>query len=263
MKAKTWVVFARSFSFHGELGDFSPPNFTLDFLDFKNHIGMFQEPKAVWIEVGFLASLPLRELRSGFAEVIKHCLIADREEWDYLSGQSGGSWDWTAYFKHPEGYTENREELLQALHHLVSHSVGIKSEVVASDPREKGRRKILNFGHTLGHAIESYLLNDRSRRLLHGEAIAWGMIGEAFISYQRGELELAGFEQIRSFIEGIYEKPNLGPEEIEEVIQLTYQDKKNEGNRVLMSLLPVIGSASFNQEVGEAEMREALGLILE
>jgi 3-dehydroquinate synthase len=132
----------------------------IDFMGFKNHLGVFCEPVATLISPAFLKTLPERELRSGFAEVIKHCLIADRPMWDDLRKKDLHQQDWET---------------------LLAHSVDFKRGVVATDPKEKGLRKILNFGHTAGHAVESYFL-ESGNRIFHGEAIAVGMIAEAHIA---------------------------------------------------------------------------------
>ena len=124
----------------------------IDFKKFKNHIGVFCEPVATLICPTFLTTLPERELRSGFAEIVKHCLISDKKMWDVVKANPLQGQDWAT---------------------LIPHSVAFKKQVIEKDPREKGLRKILNFGHTVGHAVESYFLNSRNR-LFHGEAIAVG-----------------------------------------------------------------------------------------
>jgi 3-dehydroquinate synthase len=146
----------------------------IDFQHYKNHIGVFQLPKMVLIDPEFIQTLPEREKLSGYAEIIKHCLIRDEEKWEEISNK---------------GF----EDINFA--DLISHSVEIKKAVVAEDPKEAGLRKILNFGHTLGHAVETYLLNLGKRRILHGEAIAVGMIMEAFIAHSR---ELISWQELES-----------------------------------------------------------------
>lgn len=137
----------------------------IDFQGFKNHIGVFTQPKAVWVYPGFLDTLPPSEIRSGFAEVIKHALIADAGAWKSLL-----AWD----------------RLPQDWNSIIPHSIHIKDKVVEADPTEKGLRKILNFGHTIGHAVETYFLDKGDRRLLHGEAIALGMIAETWLFLAKG-----------------------------------------------------------------------------
>jgi 3-dehydroquinate synthase len=219
----------------------------IDFQGFKNHIGVFQEPKAVWIFPDFLQTLPTREIWSGFAEIIKHCLIADAQEWQRLLNlpSEGGL--------NLVNYSSNA-----LIISLIQHSVAIKAQVVAADPSEKGLRKILNFGHTLGHAIESFYLAKPQQRLLHGEAVAVGMICEAYISYQKGFLQMPDLEIITRFIKQIYPVIYIEPSDFETIIQLTYQDKKNQQGLVLFSLLAQIGKANFDQWVDEELMRQSL-----
>ena len=135
----------------------------IDFRGFKNHIGLFTMPEQVLVDVKFLETLPERELRSGFAEVIKHYLISDHSEWEKLNSLSFEKQDWK---------------------HHVTESVKIKSAVVDRDPIEKGFRKVLNFGHTIGHALETFFLSRKNSKVkvLHGEAIAAGMICELYLS---------------------------------------------------------------------------------
>ncbi|MBY0424685.1 MAG: 3-dehydroquinate synthase [Cytophagales bacterium] len=214
----------------------------IDFEDYKNHIGVFRIPDSVLIHPGFLKTLDKRELRSGFAEIIKHCLIADGHRWMDIKGQAWEKLDMTD---------------------LIRHSVSIKSEVVASDPEEKGLRKILNFGHTLGHAVESFYLNLPGKRLLHGEAIAIGMICEAWLSFHKGYISLSDCESIKSYILNIYPKVLISKSDFPEILKLTAQDKKNEGDQLLFSLLESIGKANFNIPIQSEEMRLALEYYLD
>ena len=209
----------------------------IDFHGFKNHIGVFQLPKTVLIDPTFTSSLHWREKRSGYAEIIKHCLIRDAEKWFTISKQDWETVDIAA---------------------LVSHSVEIKKAVVAEDPKEAGLRKILNFGHTLGHAVETYLLDKGKRRILHGEAVAVGMITEAFISYQRGLISSEELNSIEAYLFETYGKVNIAENEIPTIIGLTLQDKKNKGNEVRFSLLTGIGDCGYDIPVSKAEMKKAL-----
>jgi 3-dehydroquinate synthase len=209
----------------------------IDFNGFKNHIGVFRVPNLVIIDPDFLKTLPMSELRSGFAEVIKHCLIKDADMWGQISRKDLAEQNWAA---------------------LIAHSVAIKSAITEADPTEKGLRKILNFGHTLGHAVETYLLNS-PRHLLHGEAIAVGMITEAYISMKRGHISKAELAEIEEYIFAIYGKVDIKEADFEAVIKLTLQDKKNRAGKVLFSLLKGIGNCMYDVEVSNKEMRAALG----
>lgn len=224
----------------------------IDFHGFKNHIGVFQEPVAVWIFPEFLQSLSKRELLSGFAEMMKHCLIADSEEWFKLVNKLNN------FPKHLYDSDLGIDVDFWGLE-AIRHSVAIKDRVVEADPTEKGLRKILNFGHTLGHAIESFYLENPQQRLLHGEAIGIGMIVEAYLSYRLGYLSEEDLKQITQSFLKVYPKVNMQNTDFEAIIKLTHQDKKNQDGVVQFSLLEKIGQANFNQSISEDLMRESLG----
>ncbi len=209
----------------------------IDFHGLKNHIGVFQLPKAVLIDPKFIETLSIQQKKSGFAEIIKHCLIRDEKEWSAIRQQSFEELD---------------------LSKLIAHSVAIKEAVVLEDPKEAGLRKILNFGHTLGHAIETYLLDKGKRKILHGEAIAIGMIVEAFISHQRDLISLQELEEIESYLFENYGRVKLHTEEISKIIALTAQDKKNKGKEIRFSLLTGIGDCGYDIPVSASEMKKAI-----
>ena len=209
----------------------------IDFHGLKNHIGVFQLPKTVLIDPKFIDTLSIQQKKSGFAEIIKHCLIRDAQEWNLIRQQSFEELD---------------------LSKLIAHSVAIKEAVVLEDPKEAGLRKILNFGHTLGHAIETYLLDKGKRKILHGEAIAIGMIVEAFISHQRDLISLQELEEIESYLFENYGRVKLHAEEISKIISLTAQDKKNKGKEIRFSLLTGIGDCGYDIPVSTSEMKKAI-----
>lgn len=209
----------------------------IDFQGLKNHIGVFRLPDAVLIDATFLQTLPYGELRSGFAEIIKHCLIADADMWHKIRRSELEDQNWIE---------------------LVAHSVAVKERVVAQDPTEKGLRKILNFGHTLGHAIETHFLDNPRRRLLHGEAIAVGMVAEAFIAHKKGMIDETLLAQIEEYLFAVYGKARIKEEDVEPILTLTLQDKKNRGGQVLMSLLDGPGSCAYDVPVTKTEMKQGL-----
>lgn len=225
----TTLLAAVDASIGGKLG--------IDFQGFKNHIGLFRTPERVIIDADFLNSLPEEEMRSGYAEVVKHALIADAKHWDYLRQ--------LPWYKH------NWQR-------LIAHSVKIKQQIVSQDPEEKGLRKALNFGHTLGHAIESYLLPDPNRRLLHGEAIALGMQCAAWLSHRLCGLAEADMQKICRYIESIWPQPEFTEAELEAIALLSLQDKKNTASQRQFSLLPAIGKVEVNVPVTEKLVMEAL-----
>ncbi|MEO9852676.1 MAG: 3-dehydroquinate synthase [Reichenbachiella sp.] len=209
----------------------------VDFHGFKNHIGLFAEPQNVLIDTSFYGTLPEREVRSGFAEVIKHGLIYDKSYWEKVKLVDLKTADWT---------------------NLVTRSIEIKKEVVSEDPFESGLRKILNFGHTLGHAIESHFLDKGEQRLLHGEAIAAGMICEAYLSQKFTGLSTDELEEIVSYLIEIYEPVAVDKSLFDEIIGLTLQDKKNEGGSVQFSLLKTIGACQVNVPISAPDMLDAM-----
>lgn len=205
----------------------------VDFKNYKNHIGVFNQPQAVFIDTHFLETLDSREIRSGFAEIIKHCLIQDKAKWKELIT--------IPYEK------QNWEDLNK-------HSVAIKEYVTENDPQEKGLRKILNFGHTIGHAIESFYLDialesNTERKFLHGEAIAIGMICESFVAKEKGFIDENELKEISNYLLSIYGHFPMNIKDIDKMISLTIHDKKNENNVVLASLLEEVGKANYNQKL--------------
>ena len=208
----------------------------IDFEGLKNHLGFFQDPDAVLVDSAFLTTLPEKELRSGFAEVLKHGLIADADYFEQVKEEGIKRDNWNA---------------------VIAHSVEIKNAVVEADPKEGGLRKILNFGHTIGHAIESHYLNSKNH-LLHGEAIAIGMICEAYLSKKLLGFDEASLQHVTQTLHQQYPEIRLYKEDFVEIIQWMYQDKKNEHNLLNHSLLSGIGSATYNIAVDEKDVMDAL-----
>jgi 3-dehydroquinate synthase len=188
----------------------------------KNHVGVINEGIMVGIDTSFLSTLPQNEMVSGFAEMLKHGLIYDKAYWSTLT------------------HLENLD--ISDLDRLIYDSVVIKNKVVSEDPKEHGLRKILNFGHTLGHAIESYFLEHTEKTpLLHGEAIAIGMILEAYISKETCGLNTNDFETITEGILKTFSKVTISKEDQKIIIDLLKHDKKNSHGVVKFVLLEAIG----------------------
>mgnify|MGYP002623885515 CR=1 FL=1 len=209
----------------------------IDFMQVKNSIGLFKNPMAVFVDPVFLKTLPGRELRSGFAELIKHSLIADAEQWEHIR---------TIEDLNEVNWTE-----------LIVPSLEIKKRIVEEDPFEHGLRKALNFGHTIGHAIEGHVL-ESDRPLLHGEAVAIGMICEAFLSHKRLNLPLTDLDRISRFILKTYGYYPLNKADFEPFIQLMYNDKKNEGGQINFSMIRSPGQVRVNQTCDIAQIEESL-----
>ena len=209
----------------------------IDFNGIKNIIGVFNEPQAVIIYPNFIDTLDKRELRSGYAEIIKHALIKDKELWKQISS-----------------YSQLANIPFAAIIH---RNVEIKKEVVDQDPLEQGLRKILNFGHTIGHAIETQLLISENR-LLHGEAIAIGMICEAWIANHLAMITIDQFVELQSYILNIYDDLPNQIESKKEILQHMKKDKKNKSGIIRASIINDIGSCGFNIPLSEELLIESL-----
>jgi 3-dehydroquinate synthase len=210
----------------------------VDFEGFKNHIGVFQEPAGVFIDPGFLPTLPLAELRSGYAEIIKHALIADTAAFQALRGLDVVAVaDWAP---------------------IIQHSVALKEQIVAQDPHEAGPRKLLNFGHTVGHALESYLLTQAGREVRHGEAVAAGLICESWLSVQRELLTEAELTEVQEVVAAAFGKISFITSETEAIAAYAVQDKKNRGEVINCTLLQGLGHGVFDQPITLAEIVASL-----
>ncbi|MEP0711647.1 3-dehydroquinate synthase [Algoriphagus sp.] len=208
----------------------------VDFEGLKNHLGVFNEPETVIVASEFLKTLPEQELRSGYAEIIKHGLIRDKTYFESLDFEHWKDSFWTP---------------------LIHHSVEIKRAVVKEDPKEAGLRKILNFGHTIGHALETYFL-DGPRHLLHGEAIAIGMICEAWLSHKKLNLSETELRQIQAAFLKVYGNVEILDTDVPDVLDFCLQDKKNEGKELMFSLLNSIGDCTYNIPVTREEIQQAI-----
>lgn len=209
-----------------------------NFMGYKNEIGLFSMPEKVVVCPEFLKTLSNKDFVSGFAEMIKHALIWDEK---YLNDLMSSNLNDIDYNKIAE---------------LVSVSVKIKQEVVDKDPDEKNIRKALNFGHTIGHAFESYALAGKIN-LFHGEAVALGIIGELFLSCKLLNFPKDKYEKIRSYILSVY--PPFKVENIEDrLFQLMLHDKKNINDDVNFTLLNDVGDFEIDNYCGRDEIIEAL-----
>ncbi len=192
----------------------------IDFLGYKNFLGVIRLPLGVWIEPAFLKTLPEEQIRSGAAEIIKAALIRDTALWEAIEQLEDIS-----------GITAPD---------IIKRAIEIKREVVSSDPEEKGLRKILNFGHTIGHAVESYCLNE-GRPVSHGDAVAIGMYYESKLANASGFLSEEAYKSIVRVLHKHYNIPSFSPAEVEYLLQFMMHDKKNSGQTILGILLHHIG----------------------
>jgi len=204
----------------------------VDLGNLKNQVGVIVQAKMVIVDSDYLKTLDSREMRSGLAEILKHGLIADKTYWKKMT---------------------NLDSLdLDDLNVIIEHSVHIKSTIVSQDPYEQSIRKVLNFGHTLGHAIESFYLNHSNRdKLLHGEAIAIGMILESFISKETLDFPERDLREIASTILDLFDYVEIPEEDIKEIISLLQHDKKNANGQVNFVLLKAIGDPTYDKKVPE------------
>ena len=215
----------------------------VNFSDLKNMIGTFAQPVAVICDTQFLSTLPKREYISGFAEVVKHSLIADAKLFNDLSSIN------LAILNDKE------------LEDILFRSCSIKCDVVSADVNEKDKRKILNFGHTIGHAIEmaSY---ETGNPLLHGEAIAIGMIAEAKLSLLAGLINVKELTAIEELIERTNLPSKVSKKLEKKILEKIVLDKKNEEQKIKWVLLKGIGNAVINVEQPSGIIKQAIEYVL-
>ena len=211
----------------------------IDLGGLKNQIGVFNYPQGVFVNPLFLKSLPFEQLRSGFAEVLKHALIKDLDYWKTIKGINWSEdHDWQ---------------------HIIQHSIGIKNEVVMKDPTEQGARKSLNYGHTIGHAIETcHLESKKLTTLLHGEAIAIGMVAEAFLSSKHTQLPETDLEDLVEVIGRFFPLPTLSDADFDQYMSLMIHDKKNQKGKISFSLLNEIGRCEWDVFCNKSDILAAL-----
>ncbi|WP_185860844.1 3-dehydroquinate synthase [Blattabacterium cuenoti] len=208
----------------------------------KNEIGTFYVPEFLIIDPIFLKTLPKKEIFSGMAEMFKHGLIADKNFWKKMN-------------QIQIDIIKNENEWSQLIH----KSILIKQKIVDKDPKEKGLRKILNFGHTIGHALESYFMD--INKMIHGIAVIMGMIYESWISYKINGLSISDYKEIRSTLYKLYtienHKNHISNLEINKLLLIMEHDKKNEKNKIQFSLLKEIGKCSYNCQVSSSLIKES------
>lgn len=209
----------------------------VDFNGLKNIIGIIRNPYLVGIEPRFLKTLSYRERRSGFAEMLKHALLTDKEHWIGLQGIN----------------LENIESIKDYIH----KSIRVKHSIVSQDRDEIGLRKQLNFGHTIGHAIESYYLQ-KNEPILHGEAVAAGMLIELKLSADLLEFPLETFHKIEQFLLDTFGKISIKEDAIEEIINNLAFDKKNEKGNINFVLLHAFGKPQIDFNVPDHRIEQAI-----
>ncbi len=221
----------------------------------KNYIGLFAKPTVSIVYPPFLQTLPTREILSGFAEMLKHALIASPLELAQI----------LAFEPHSIG--EITEESTFA--ELLRRSMEIKNYVVEQDPEEKDLRKTLNFGHTIGHALEEYYLSQevspqggaKGGLLSHGEAVAHGIVAELYLSFMKLGFDKEVLRKVTHFIREIYGKITCPCKDYDVLIELMKHDKKGVQGEINCTLLAMVGNCRINQTISEEEMKEALDFL--
>jgi 3-dehydroquinate synthase len=210
----------------------------VDYRALKNQLGVFANPQIVFIYPGFFKTLKIRQLKSGFAEMLKHGLIANKDYWNELK-KINDFFDvnWPLY---------------------IESSIQIKSKIVSKDPEEKGLRKLLNFGHTAGHAFESYSLENHDIPLLHGEAVALGIMLEVDLSVKKLGFNIKDAESIKDYLQSIFAIRKFKLKDVEGLFDFMMQDKKNADNGINFTLLKSIGEGVVDQICTQKEIQDCL-----
>ena len=215
----------------------------VDLGGYKNQIGVFADPVAVFIDTKYHSTLPEDEIKSGFAEMLKHGLIQDAHHWSNLKVK----------------INELDDGVSTA---LIRDSVYIKKAIVEKDPQEKGLRKLLNLGHTIGHGVEGMRLI-AGEPIPHGFGVAWGILVEAAIAHEQDLLSQKAFSEIQALIQETYPTPSLSENDILSIMALIKNDKKNRGHELNFTLLKSIGEAVFDQVVPTKTVEACLRRIMQ
>jgi 3-dehydroquinate synthase len=210
-----------------------------NFNGLKNEIGVFNKPYQVIIDPRFLQSLDHENMISGFAEMIKHALIHSQDDLTDLR-----KFD----FKHPN---------YKVLQEMITRSILIKEYFVKKDPNEKNIRKALNFGHTVGHAFESFSLKT-AKPLLHGHAVAYGMLVELYLSHVKCGFADGTMHHLSTWIQSLYGKFQIDTGDYVELFELMSHDKKNQGTNINFTLITSVGEVEINRNCSKEEIFEAL-----
>lgn len=205
----------------------------------KNVVGAFHQPRAVVVDPAFLATLPPRELRSGAYEILKGAILADDALFASLCEAPAGLRGWDRV----------------AIENAIATACRIKADVVEKDEREAGLRRVLNLGHTIGHALETVT---GYRRFTHGEAVGWGLVGAAFIARRRGLLPEEAYRAIASAVDHVGPRPGMSDLRAPRVLEVLARDKKAKAGRVPFILPSAIGRVEIHDDVSQAEIVAAL-----
>lgn len=222
----------------------------INFGGLKNEIGVFNCSQSVILDTTFLRTLDYQNLASGYAEMLKHGLISNEENWAELLGFELGN------------SNDISQVDFQRLGAMVATSVAIKERIVEEDPTEKGIRKALNLGHTVGHAFESLALQEK-RTVLHGYAVAWGLVCELYLSAIKTGFPTDKLRQTVQFIKQTYGEFNFTCKQYPQLLEFMTHDKKNTAGIINFTLLGGIGDIRINQTATKEEIEEALDFLRE
>lgn len=211
----------------------------INFGGLKNEVGTFKEPVSVLINTNFLKTIDAENFVSGYAEMIKHGLINSPEHLEELKNFDIKNIDY------------------DVLQEIIQHSVNIKEYFVANDLTENNIRKALNFGHTVGHAFES-LAMEQNRPILHGFAVAFGMLAELYLSIKKCNFPANDLQELTDWILKIYGKFEIEKKDYNRLYELMTHDKKNDSGNINFTLLPQIGKIEINQNCEKEIIFEAL-----
>ncbi|MCX6271848.1 MAG: 3-dehydroquinate synthase [Bacteroidetes bacterium] len=233
----------------------------VDFFGYKNQLGLFSKAEGVIIDPGFLETLGGDQFRSGWGEVVKMALVMDEGLWGEIRERGTGIGErGTGNGEQGSGIGElgtGNGERGSGIGEVIRRVAELKMSVVERDYRETGLRKILNFGHTVGHALETLYL-EKGRALLHGDAVAAGIVCESILSVKAGLLSRDIFEDIREYMAGHFPAIHYTLEEIPKLTDIMRHDKKNRGGNILFTLLSAIGKGETDQAVSGEQLTSSL-----
>jgi len=209
----------------------------------KNEIGVINQAKKVLICSDFLTTLDKDEFLSGFAEMIKHALIFDKSHFEELK----------LFY-----YNDFKNNRINEISNLINKSVKIKAHFVENDVNDKGIRQTLNFGHTFGHAFESFFYKDKTKSIKHGEAVAFGMICELYLSMKKLSFPEDNLKSILKFINDVYGSLIIPEEDFETIYNYMLHDKKNISGEIKCVLLKEIGNFKIKNILNKEDIFGAL-----
>ena len=216
----------------------------INFAGLKNEVGVFRQPVKVILDTQFLRTLDHENILSGYAEMIKHALLTHDTTMlpELLAFDLSGDLD----YNH--------------LRQMIEKSVAVKRHIVRIDPTEQGKRKALNLGHTVGHALESFMLQ-RGTPVLHGYAVAWGLVAELYLSSAYFDFPTETMHSVVRFINEHYGRIDITCDDYENLLALMHHDKKNVGNTIKFALLSNIGVIRINRTISKEQIFEALDFL--